>query len=228
MTQEGYLIFKRHDRLRIRTLGSMILGLVLLISAFKFWPEDNSPREKGLFFSRGDVVVEIEMISPTAQVAKPPPPPIPLPPIEVPDEVELVDEIIDFDTAIEIADVSVADESTATSAAQGNDPTRDVETAARPRKFVEPEYSPEAKKNKVRATVVLEVVVDERGRVTDSRIIDRFLLDKKGKIDKPVDLVGYGIEEAATQAAKAWIFSPAKKGGKAIPSYATVTFKFGV
>ena len=227
MNQKTYFKFKNHEQLRIRTLLSMIAGLVLLIGIVKFWPEAKKELKKGLFFQRGEEVVEVEVISPTTQVAKPPPPPIPLPPVEVPDDVELVEEIMDFDTEIDYEEDAVEVETT-TAAAQGNDPTRDVETAARPRRFVEPEYSPQAKKSNIRATIVLEVVVDEKGRVTDSRIVDRFLLDKKGKITKPVDKVGYGLEEAATQAAKSWVFSPAKKGGKAISSYATVTFRFGV
>ena len=227
MDQKSYFKFKNHEQLRIRTLFSMIAGLVMLIGIVKLWPEAKKELKKGLFFQRGEEVVEVDVISPTTQVAKPPPPPIPLPPIEVPDDVELVEEIMDFDTEIDYEEDAVELETT-TAAAQGNDPTRDVETAARPRRFVEPEYSPAAKKKNIRATIVLEVVVNEKGRVTGSRIVDRFLLDKKGNITKPVNNVGYGLEEAATQAAKSWVFSPAKKGGKAISSYATVTFRFGI
>jgi protein TonB len=75
---------------------------------------------------------------------------------------------------------------------------------------------------------MVEVLVDERGRVSEKRIIDRFLYGKRDDPPEPVEHVGYGIEEAALSAAERWQFRPAKHGGRTVRSYYTLTFRFGV
>jgi TonB family protein len=76
---------------------------------------------------------------------------------------------------------------------------------------VEPEYSEEARKAKYQGTVVLYVVVDERGLPRDLRI---------------VRALGLGLDEKAVDAVKQWRFRPGYLNGKPVPVAATVEVNF--
>ena len=73
------------------------------------------------------------------------------------------------------------------------------------------------------------MLVDEKGRVEASKVLERFLLgNKKDDPKQPVNLLGYGLEEAALSAAGRWLFRPARKNGTPVRSYHALTFRFGV
>ena len=76
---------------------------------------------------------------------------------------------------------------------------------------VEPEYSEEARKAKFQGTVVLFVVVDEKGNPRDLRVI------------RPL---GLGLDQKAIEAVEKWKFSPGKKDGKPVPVQATIEVNF--
>lgn len=76
---------------------------------------------------------------------------------------------------------------------------------------VEPEYSEEARKAKFQGTVVLAIVVDETGRVTNIRVI------------RPL---GMGLDEKAIEAVSKWRFRPGYKDGKPVPVMANVEVNF--
>jgi periplasmic protein TonB len=76
---------------------------------------------------------------------------------------------------------------------------------------VEPEYSEEARKAKFQGTVVLQIVVDERGLPRDLKVIRA---------------LGLGLDERAMEAVQKWRFRPATKDGKAVPVYAQVEVNF--
>ena len=102
-----------------------------------------------------------------------------------------------------------------------------VDVGPQPVRITEPEYTRAAKRKKIRAELVLNIQIDERGRVREAAIIERYLLGEAG--DKtPVAEVGYGLEEKAFKAALRWIFRPAYHNGQPVSSYHTITFKFGV
>jgi TonB family protein len=61
-----------------------------------------------------------------------------------------------------------------------------------------PAYSEEARKAKFQGTVVLWIVVDTQGNVTDSRVV------------RPL---GLGLDEKATEAVRTWRFKPAMRNG---------------
>jgi len=77
---------------------------------------------------------------------------------------------------------------------------------------VEPEYPLDARRRRVSGTVVVEVTVDECGRVTDA----------KG-LSGPVDLV-----DPATKAARQWRFTPTRMAGRPIRVIGTVRFNFNL
>lgn len=78
-------------------------------------------------------------------------------------------------------------------------------------KRVEATYPPEALKNKVSATVNLEIDIDESGAVTDARVING---------------AGQGFDEAAVAAAKQFTFEPAKQDGKPIRATIQLAYEF--
>ena len=62
----------------------------------------------------------------------------------------------------------------------------------------EPPYSEEARKAKYQGTVVLYIIVDSQGGVTDARVV------------KPL---GLGLDEKAVETVRTWKFVPAKRAG---------------
>ena len=76
---------------------------------------------------------------------------------------------------------------------------------------VEPEYSEEARKAKFQGTVVLFVVVDEKGNPTNLKVI------------RPL---GLGLDQKAIEAVEKWKFSPGKKDGKPVAVQATIEVNF--
>jgi TonB family protein len=76
---------------------------------------------------------------------------------------------------------------------------------------VEPEYSEEARKAKFQGTVVLQIVIDERGNPTNFKVV------------RPL---GLGLDEKAIEAVQKWRFRPGMKEGKAVAVLATVEVNF--
>ena len=76
---------------------------------------------------------------------------------------------------------------------------------------VEPEYSEEARKAKFQGTVVLYVVVDEKGQPQQLRVV------------RPL---GLGLDEKAIEAVQKWRFRPGFKDGKPVAVAATVEVNF--
>lgn len=72
-------------------------------------------------------------------------------------------------------------------------------------------YPPEALRERLEASVGLEVVVDENGRVTDARVTAP---------------AGHGFDEAALDAVRRFTFEPARKNGVAIRSNVELGYDF--
>jgi TonB family protein len=76
---------------------------------------------------------------------------------------------------------------------------------------VEPEYSDEARKAKFQGTVLIDIVVDEKGNPRDFRIV------------RPL---GLGLDEKAIEAVQKWRFRPGVKDGKPVPVFARIEVNF--
>ena len=161
------------------------------------------------------------------QLAKPPPPPAPVPPVVVPNDMILDFEELEVTAEIDIEGDSDAD-ANADASIMGPRIVAKADQGPKPIRFVEPEYTERARKEKIKASVLVEVLVDEKGRVIETKIVDRFIYEKKNKPPVPVRRVGFGIEEAALSAAERWRFRPARHGGRVVQTYYTLTFRFGV
>jgi TonB family protein len=76
---------------------------------------------------------------------------------------------------------------------------------------VEPEYSEEARKAKWQGTVVLSLIVDEKGQ------------PQQIKVSKSL---GLGLDQKAIEAVEKWRFKPGMKDGKAVAVYASIEVNF--
>jgi len=84
-------------------------------------------------------------------------------------------------------------------------------TAPRLLRKVEPEYSPLSRADRIQGTVVLQLVVTEKGRPADVQVISP---------------LGYGLDENAVAAIQKWEFVPGQKDGAAVPVRATIEVNF--
>lgn len=76
---------------------------------------------------------------------------------------------------------------------------------------VEPEYSEEARKAKFQGSVLLQVVVDDKGNPKDIKVV------------RPL---GLGLDEKAIEAVQKWRFRPGFLNGKAVPVQAMIEVNF--
>ncbi len=216
---------------QIRVLGSLAASLLLLIALVRLWPIMEDASDDRVYVTQEREVIQMEEVRPTSHSApQAPPPPAPLPPIEVPDD-ELIEQEIDLSDHALTVDAPGIDLTDLEMPPAEGEPTSGgevVEVGPKLVRFVEPEYTREARKKKVRAELVVEVLIDERGRVLDAEITERFLLGKDRADKTPVPQVGFGLEEAARAAAERSMFRPARRNGQAVRSYSTLSFAFGV
>jgi periplasmic protein TonB len=75
----------------------------------------------------------------------------------------------------------------------------------------EPPYSEQARKAKYQGTVVLWIVVDGQGNVTDAQVV------------KPL---GMGLDQNAVTTVKTWKFKPAERNGAPVPVKVMVEVSF--
>ena len=210
----------------IRLMGCMIAALVLLNLLVHLWPPLGPPEPVDIVYD-SPAVVTIEDVLPTAQQRRAPPPPAPLPPVVMPDDVLLEEELIFDREPLALAGPDL-DDAPLDIDSQGASSGLQASTSPKMVRIITPEYPRAAQRRKIRAEVVVALVVDQKGRVESPRIIERYLLDENGGTRRKVDELGYGLEEAALSAAVRSMFKPATKAGVAVSSNHRVSFRFGV
>ncbi|MEM6645192.1 MAG: energy transducer TonB [Bacteroidota bacterium] len=218
------------SRYHVRVLGCMVGSLALVLGLFRFWPLPSDDVDDGLTFdTRSQDIIAMEEITPTRQTQRrAPPPPAPLPPIVVPDDIELEEPIIEItDSALPIDNPGTDADLQEGDSDKDSGPPAPM-TSPKLFRFVEPNYTDAARRRGIRAEVALEVLVNERGRVEEAKIVQRYLLGKNPDDKEAVTELGYGLEEAALEAARRFGFRPARQGGKAVRSYTTFSLSFGV
>ena len=75
----------------------------------------------------------------------------------------------------------------------------------------EPEYSEEARLAKYQGSVVLQVIVNEKGEPTGARVVRK---------------LGQGLDEKAIEAIQKWRFNPGMKDGEPVPVIVTIEVPF--
>jgi protein TonB len=94
----------------------------------------------------------------------------------------------------------------------GTGPVMDYDSAPRPIKITRPQYPQEAFVKKVEGTVVVEILIDSQGRVVRARVIQSVPL----------------LDAAALQTVYQWIFQPAIKHGRPVPTIAHAPVAFRI
>lgn len=215
-----------NEHYAIRLMACMIAALVLVNLLVQFWPPPGPPKPLDIVYDSPAVIL-MEDVLPTSQQRRAPPPPAPLPPVIMPDDVILEDELILDSEPLAIAGPDLED-APADAANQGASSDLQASTTPKLIRIITPEYPRAAQRRKIRAEIVIALVVDRRGRVESPRIVARYLLNEKDGIREPVEELGYGLEEAALSAAMRSLFRPASKSGVAVSSNHQVSFRFGV
>ena len=213
----------------MRILATTALSLLLAIGAVKLWPAASGELSATVTYAMAgpDQLVPTEIV-PTSQPRRPPPPPAPLPPIVVPDD-EFVEEELDLDADfLPVDDYGLTSELPPVTADVQSSARRRADTAPEPVRVVAPEYTRAAKRRGIRAEVVIVVIINERGKVERSTIVERFLLGESDGLREKVSELGYGLEEAAVSAAGRWLFRPASVDGTPVRSEHQISLKFGV
>jgi protein TonB len=209
--------------------GSLVASLLVAILAFRFWPIDDGAFDPdGIYDARAQEVVRMEEILPTRQQARKPPPPAPQIPIIVPDDLVLDVQEIELSDNIDLADLGEEPGQDDSAPAPATGTSSRPDSSPRVVRFVQPEYTREAQRRNVRAEVVVEVLVDAGGKVSEARVVERYLLGKDATERESVPEIGYGLEEAAVSAALDCTFRPARVNGQRATSFTALTFTFGI
>jgi hypothetical protein len=210
---------------RLRVLGGGVVALLLCVAFVRWWPTPQAaPHASYSDFS--DDRVQLEEIQPTDHdVRRQPPPPAPLPPVVVPNDV-VVNEQIDWsDTSLDIVepgDDAERRDGQAEEAVARAQPA----TTARLLRAPQPTYTEAARSNDIRARVAVLVQVSARGVVQDATIRARWRVNASGE-EQPTATLGYGLDEAALEAARRARFRPARDAGQPVPTETVITFRFG-
>lgn len=210
---------------RRRLLGSLAAVLVLGIALVRWWPSFESTSNTS-FRDQAPERIQLEEVQPTSQSQElRPPPPAPLPPVVVPNDV-LIKEELEFGDAKLAIDDPDDDAEYQEGSAEAPPASRQPDTNARLFRAVQPEYPSAARDNSIRARVQVAVKITEQGQVQEASIQKRWLLSTEGQA-RPVSKLEYGLEEAALAAARRSLFRPARANGQPVETQTTLTFEFG-
>jgi protein TonB len=94
----------------------------------------------------------------------------------------------------------------------GTGPVMDYDSAPRPIKITRPQYPQEAFVKKIEGTVVVEILIDSQGRVVRAKVIQSVPL----------------LDAAALQTVYQWVFQPAIKHGRPVPTIAHAPVAFRI
>ena len=212
------------DHYILRLLASILVAQVLVLLCIKLWPLPLTPEPLDITYSNPEAI-QMEEIVTTHQTRLAPPPLPPLPPVIRPEDIILEEDLaLDFNPLTVIGppmdEIPAEPEGIRSNGIAASEPPKPI-------RIVTPEYPRSAQRRKIRAEVVVTLVVDQRGEVRSPQVLERYLLDEKGNTRTLVDELGYGLEEAAINAAMRSLFRPARKEGIVVASNHKLTFKFG-
>jgi protein TonB len=94
----------------------------------------------------------------------------------------------------------------------GTGPVLDYDTGPRPIKITRPTYPQEAFIKKIEGTVVVEILIDAQGRVVRARVLQSVPM----------------LDAAALQTVYQWVFQPALKHGRPVPTIAHAPVAFRI
>ena len=183
----------------------LILALVMVILLFYGFKrfEASQVLEKQV-----DTIIEAEIIPPTQQIQKPPPPARPKIPIEaedddVPEDLTIEEEQFDFEQEVEDLPPPPEEEEPIVPFYALSDKPVEI-------KRVNPVYPELAKKAGIEGTVVVKVLVTTKGDVEKVEILKSHPL----------------LDESAVEAAKQFKFKPGKQRDRFVKVWVSIPFNF--
>lgn len=211
---------------RQRLLLSLVVVLVLALALVQGWPVSETGPVDRPFRDRPSDRIQIEEIQPTQQTREQnPPPPAPLPPVVVPNDILITNEWTIGEGTLRV-DTPGDDALRQDGSEEPTTASRTPDTGARLLRSVQPRYPEAAREAGVRARIRVAVAVTAKGRVQNATIVERWRISDRGTA-RPVAQLGYGLDDASLAAARRSLFRPARHNGAPVATRTTLTFRFG-
>lgn len=207
-----------------RFMFSLICAELILLMILKLWPvQVTTPTSYDDPFT--DEVIYVERAIVTQQMSAPASPPKPEIPIPVPND-EVIEEEIDFP---EFEDVftnfdALGEEGSSETGGEG-EIVGSPEQEPRVVRIVEPTISDVAKRQNIKARIIVTFLVGTNGEIEEAVVSEIRLYS--GDSYEVVDQIGYGILEATLEAASKWRFIPARDDGEPVKTYVQNSFNIG-
>ncbi len=184
---------------------STIVSLILLIGMFYFFQKCESTVKLS---KTVDTEFQAEIIPPTQQIKKPPPPARPKIPVEsddeeIPEDLTIEEEQFDFEQEVEDLPPPPEEEEPIVPFYALSDKPVEI-------KRVNPKYPELAKKAGIEGTVVVKVLVTTKGDVEKVEVLKSHPL----------------LDEAAIEAAQQFKFKPGKQRDKFVKVWVSIPFNF--
>lgn len=202
----------------IRVMGGIVIVELVCLVLFLVWPK-SSPSQPFVAKSQAPAVTQLQASVITVQnnsSAGSPQPQNPLPPIPVPNDQPIKQEIkINLHKYVSNSNNS-SELAPPGSGGSGSGIVGNPNVSPRVTRIVEPTYQIKLKN---RYEIAVKFLVNKKGTVDDASIIEIYQLDKNGDRKKKVKEINPTIRKAVIKAAKNWEFKPAKDHGKVVRAY---------
>ncbi len=206
--------------------AGLIAAFAICIAAFRIPLQPDGAGAFDIRLSEQEIA-HMEEISPTQQPDLPPPPPRPSTPVEVPDEIVLDEEVIDFDATLQL-----------------DEPLAVLPTPPPPPRPAAEAAKPEAEEEEEIFIVVEEMPeliggiesIQRRIRYPElarragleGRVFVEFVVDPSGSVRDPKVLrgIGGGCDEEAIRAIMEAKFKPGRQRGRPVPVRMSIPVRF--
>lgn len=220
------LIFIHSLKYQQRFMLALCLALFGCVLLLKLWPP-SEPRPAEVYINFEQEEIYVEDVITTRQSSAAAAPPKPVPPVPVPND-EIIEEEIrfpDFDDIFVENPLEQPEEGFGRAGNEG----QIVGSPDRPPallRIVEP-IVPEAAKNaNIKARIIVSFLVNTQGNVEEV-IVNEIRLYESDSY-RVVNDIGYGILEAVMEAAVRWQFRPAEHNSEKVKTYVKNSFNIGL
>lgn len=201
----------------------IIVSQLFLLCIVKWWPVYVEYSVPDFDFTRETKIFTEQMI-PTRQVTGPARPPLPQIPVPVPND-EVIEEEIEIQDIGHILSLEPIGDAILGQQGDGDEVVGSPQRRPRVVKIVEPIMPENARKDNIKAEVLITFLIDREGKIEEYFVSE--IREYKSGGYTVVKSIGYGIIESAMEAAAQWTFKPALNDGKEVKAYTTQIFSFG-